>query len=138
MPRRPHTPSSEFHAELHAELPTEPPGDARASGCPAMRPAALKVAGKVTTKKPRARRERSPLEVIPGVGPAAAEDFNRLGFFEVTQLKGQNPQQLYDDICALDGMKHDRCVLYVFRCAVYYASRRKHDPEKLKWWNWKD
>jgi hypothetical protein len=29
-------------------------------------------------------------------------------------------------------------VLYVFRCAVYYASHEVHDPELLKWWNWKD
>jgi hypothetical protein len=32
----------------------------------------------------------------------------------------------------------DRCVLYVFRCAVYFASEAEHDPELLKWWNWKD
>lgn len=32
----------------------------------------------------------------------------------------------------------DRCMLYVFRCAVYYASSEQHDPELLKWWNWKD
>ncbi|NMB56563.1 pathogenicity locus, partial [Candidatus Beckwithbacteria bacterium] len=31
----------------------------------------------------------------------------------------------------------DRCLLYVFRCAVYYAKGGR-DPEKLKWWNWKD
>ncbi|MGA3073400.1 MAG: helix-hairpin-helix domain-containing protein, partial [Bryobacteraceae bacterium] len=30
------------------------------------------------------------------------------------------------------------CVLYVFRCAVYFASEAEHDPELLKWWNWKD
>jgi hypothetical protein len=29
-------------------------------------------------------------------------------------------------------------VLYVFRCAVYYASNSVHDQERLKWWNWKD
>ncbi|WP_334292712.1 helix-hairpin-helix domain-containing protein [Parasporobacterium paucivorans] len=29
-------------------------------------------------------------------------------------------------------------MLYVFRCAVYYANEEAHDPEKLKWWNWKD
>ncbi|NIV18422.1 MAG: pathogenicity locus, partial [Woeseiaceae bacterium] len=28
--------------------------------------------------------------------------------------------------------------LYVFRCAVYYASEEDHDPELLKWWNWTD
>lgn len=99
-----------------------------------MRPAARKV----SKKAPRARRERSPLEIIPGVGVATVEDLNRLGIFEVEQLKSQDPQRMYDDISALDGVKHDRCVLYVFRCAVYYASHRKHDPEKLKWWNWKD
>ncbi len=32
----------------------------------------------------------------------------------------------------------DRCVLYVFRCANYYAAHKRHDPELLKWWNWKD
>jgi hypothetical protein len=36
------------------------------------------------------------------------------------------------------GQHVDRCVLYVFRCAVYFASESKHDPELLKWWNWKD
>jgi hypothetical protein len=32
----------------------------------------------------------------------------------------------------------DRCVLYAFRCAVYYASHDVRDPKLLKWWNWKD
>jgi hypothetical protein len=27
-------------------------------------------------------------------------------------------------------------MLYVFRCAVYYASNETHEPERLKWWNW--
>ena len=36
------------------------------------------------------------------------------------------------------GVVQDRCLLYVFRCAVYYASAQKHEPEKLKWWNWKE
>jgi hypothetical protein len=31
----------------------------------------------------------------------------------------------------------DRCMLYVFRCAVYYAEGGR-EPEKLRWWNWKD
>nr|WP_321429915.1 helix-hairpin-helix domain-containing protein [uncultured Methanolobus sp.] len=29
-------------------------------------------------------------------------------------------------------------MLYVFREAVYFASNEEHDPELLKWWNWKD
>jgi hypothetical protein len=34
--------------------------------------------------------------------------------------------------------RQDRCILHVFRCAAYFASARKHGPELLKWWNWKD
>lgn len=128
MPRRPKTASSDSPC----------PAGATNVGCQAMRPIARKTARKSAEKAPHQRRVRSPLEVIPGVGVAAVEDLNRLGVHEVADLKGQDPQRLYDDICALDGVKHDRCVLYVFRCAVYYASKRKHDPEKLKWWNWKD
>ncbi|MHA2066255.1 MAG: hypothetical protein ACXABY_17925 [Candidatus Thorarchaeota archaeon] len=29
-------------------------------------------------------------------------------------------------------------MLYVFRCAIYYASNNEHDPQLLKWQNWKD
>jgi hypothetical protein len=29
-------------------------------------------------------------------------------------------------------------MLYVFRCAVYFATEEFHDPELLKWWTWKD
>ena len=32
----------------------------------------------------------------------------------------------------------EKCVLYVFRLAVYYANNEVHEPEKLKWWYWKD
>jgi hypothetical protein len=30
----------------------------------------------------------------------------------------------------------DKCLLYEFRCAVYFAEGGR-DQEKLKWWNWK-
>lgn len=86
---------------------------------------------------PRAAAIRK-LQEIPGVGPSIAHDLWRLGFGSVGELKGGDPQKLYDRLCDLKKAKIDRCCLYVFRCAVYYASRRKHDPEKLKWWNWAD
>jgi len=78
------------------------------------------------------------LQVIPGVGPSIAEDLNRLGIRKVSCLKGKNPEKLYARFCAMEGRPVDRCLLYVFRCAVYYASHQKHDPELLKWWNWAD
>jgi hypothetical protein len=54
------------------------------------------------------------------------------------ELSVLNPESLYSDLCQQVGQHVDRCVLYVFRCAVYFASETKHDPELLKWWNWKD
>jgi hypothetical protein len=75
---------------------------------------------------------------IPGVGKSVAEDLWNLGLRSVSDLKNQDPEDLYLRLCALQGTHIDRCMLYVFRCAVYYASNDSHDPELLKWWNWKD
>ena len=86
----------------------------------------------------RARRVKSELEEIPGVGPSIADDLISMGITRVAQLKGRSPEALYKKLCELTGERQDPCVLYTFRCAVYYASNAKHDPEKLKWWNWKD
>jgi Pathogenicity locus len=77
------------------------------------------------------------LSRIPGVGPSIATDLYRLGIREVAQLRGGNPQALYDELCRREEQHVDRCVLYVFRCAVYFASETRPDPELLKWWNWK-
>jgi hypothetical protein len=77
------------------------------------------------------------LRVIPGIGKSLAADLVMLGYTHVAQLKGQNPQRMYDKLCALTGVRQDPCVLYTFRCAVYFASTPEPEPEKLKWWNWK-
>ncbi|HUO28090.1 MAG TPA: helix-hairpin-helix domain-containing protein [Bryobacteraceae bacterium] len=88
---------------------------------------------------PNARQyARSALEEIPGVGPSIANDLHRLGIQTVAELRGRSPESLYRNLCEQVGRPVDRCVLYVFRCAVYFASEEKHDPELLKWWNWKD
>ncbi len=78
------------------------------------------------------------LQVIPGVGKSLARDLSDLGYQSVHDLRGQNPEKMYRALCQLRGEHIDRCVLYVFRCAVYFASHTDHDPERLKWWNWKD
>jgi hypothetical protein len=75
---------------------------------------------------------------IPGVGSSLAQDLNELGIHEIVDLNGSDPESMYAELCDLRGSKVDRCVLYVFRCAVYYANHSDHDPELLKWWNWKD
>lgn len=78
------------------------------------------------------------LQSIPGVGPSIAGDLYKLGVTCVEDLREQKPEDLYAALCAQTGQPVDRCVLYVFRCAVYFASHRHHEPQKLKWWNWKD
>ena len=77
-------------------------------------------------------------QTIPGVGKSIAQDLWNLGIRSLDELKDKNPQQLYEQLCALHGCHVDRCMLYVFRCAVYFASPIEHDFELLKWWNWKD
>ncbi|WP_461209714.1 helix-hairpin-helix domain-containing protein [Desulfocurvus sp. DL9XJH121] len=79
----------------------------------------------------------SDLQRIPGVGPSIAGDLLRLGHASVDSLRGQDPEALYRALMDLEGRHVDRCVLYVFRCAVYFAQGGR-DAEKLKWWNWKD
>lgn len=85
-----------------------------------------------------ATNRRSPLEAIPGVGPSLSRDLQDLGFSRVGDLKGEDPETLYQRLCHLRRTRVDPCVLYVFRCAVYFAGQDEHDPELLKWWNWKD
>jgi Pathogenicity locus len=75
---------------------------------------------------------------IPGVGQSVAGDFWNLGLRKVADLKRRNPQRLYDTLCKFEGVQVDRCMLYVMRCAVYFASTKKPKPDLLKWWNWKD
>lgn len=81
---------------------------------------------------------RDPLQEIPGVGPSIARDLRMLGIDRVGQLKGKNPERLYARSNALVGQTQDRCLLYVFRCAVYYASEPRPKARLLKWWNWSD
>ena len=78
------------------------------------------------------------LEQIPGVGTAVARNMRSIGIRSVGQLKGKNPDKLYRKLCDFKAAPVDRCMLYVLRCAVYYASNAEHDPALLKWWNWKD
>lgn len=77
------------------------------------------------------------LSVIPGIGPKVGMMLAEIGINDVSDLVERNPESLYDDICRFRGEILDRCVLYHFRCAVYFASNKTHEPKLLKWWNWK-
>ena len=75
---------------------------------------------------------------IPGIGINIAQDLQNIGIHCIADLKGKDPETLYVQDCLYKGYQEDRCQLYVFRLAVYYAEHESHDPEKLKWWYWKD
>jgi hypothetical protein len=81
---------------------------------------------------------RQELEAIPGVGPAIANMLRTVGIQSQHDLADKDPEKLYRHYEEHVGHHVDRCVLYVFRCAVYYCATPDPDPELLKWWNWKD
>src|SRR5258706_141892 len=81
----------------------------------------------------------SELMRIPGVGKSIARDLWNLGIRNVDDLKGKSPEKLYEQSNDLVGTVQDRCLLYVFRCAVYFAGTAPgmYEKEKLNWWYWK-
>lgn len=80
------------------------------------------------------------LMTMPGVGKSIANDLWNIGIRSVNDLKLRDPEELYDLSNRFAGVVQDRCLLYTFRCAVYYAKtpKSRQKPEMLKWWNWKD
>ena len=77
------------------------------------------------------------LQTIPGVGTETEKDLHALGVTRVEQLEGADPDELFARLTAHQGGYTDRCNLYVYRCAVYFAEGGR-DPDLLRWWRWKD
>ena len=77
------------------------------------------------------------LTSIPGVGKSIAADLEQIGIINPSDLCGRDPQELYDLSNKAAGKVQDRCLLYVFRCAVYCVSTPKPEKRLMKWWAWK-
>ena len=75
---------------------------------------------------------------IPSIGKACALDLWNIGLRCVSDLAGKNPAILYRQLNEITGTQHDICMLYTFKCAVYYATEKHPGREKLNWWYWKD
>jgi hypothetical protein len=84
------------------------------------------------------QRALEELQAAPGIGASLGRDLVALGIRGLSDLRTADPEELYERLCRRCGCRVDRCVLYSFRCAVYFASHEEHDPELLKWWSWKD
>ena len=78
------------------------------------------------------------LQTIPSIGKACSLDLWNIGIRDISDLAGQNPVDLYEQLNSYSGVTQDICLLYTFRCAVYYASEDIHEKEKLNWWYWKN
>jgi len=72
----------------------------------------------------------SALETIPNVGPAVARKLERLDIATVDDLRGRDGEDLFQRLCALDGRRHDPCLLDTFVAAVAYANGGPARP----WW----
>jgi len=87
------------------------------------------------SKKEKSIKE---LKSIPNIGPRIAEKFYNIGLKKVSDLKDRNPEEIYLRCCAAEGYQIDRCLLYVIRQAVYFASTKNPDPALLQWNLWSD
>lgn len=81
---------------------------------------------------------KTDLETIPNVGKKTKQALLNIGITCVEDLKGKNPEDLYLQDCLSKGFEEDKCQLYLFRMAVYYAENDVYEAEKLNWWYWKD
>lgn len=72
------------------------------------------------------------LRTMPNVGRAMAEDLMRLGVRSIAELKRRSPRRMYDQISAMDGVRHDPCVLDTFIAAVRYVEGAPARP----WWKY--
>jgi hypothetical protein len=72
------------------------------------------------------------LRQIPNVGPAIAGDLLRLGIADPADLVAREGDELYDELCRIDGVRHDPCLRDVFAAAVDYARGGPPRP----WWTY--
>ena len=63
---------------------------------------------------------KNDLKNIPGVGKNMEQHFFNIGIFTIDDLIGKNPEELFLKDCSVK------------------ANNSVREPEKLKWWKWKD
>lgn len=83
-------------------------------------------------------RKPDDLRIIHGVGVRIASKLHAIGIKTIADLMDKNPETIYELSNLHEGEIQDRCLLYVFREAVYFARTPHPDPKKLQWWYWKD
>jgi hypothetical protein len=70
------------------------------------------------------------LTTMPNIGPAVARRLIRLGIEGPSDLRGQDPEELFARLGRLDGAPGDPCLLDTFTAAVAFAEGGPAHP----WW----
>jgi hypothetical protein len=70
------------------------------------------------------------LTAIPNVGPAVARRLLALDIHGLEDLRGRDPEELFERLCALQGGREDPCVLDTLTAAVAFANGGPARP----WW----
>ena len=72
------------------------------------------------------------LTSLPNIGPKVAAKLRRLGIETPNDLHDQDGEELFERLCAMDGQRHDPCLLDTFVAAVDYAGGAPARP----WWEY--
>lgn len=70
------------------------------------------------------------LEALPNVGPAVAKKLELLGINDDGDLRDQDPDALFERLCAIEGRSHDPCLLDTFTAVVDHV----HGAPARPWW----
>jgi len=89
--------------------------------------------GAIPLARARELRALALFQRLPGIGPAMAEDFLKLGYREPAELAGEDPQRMVRRLERMTGAQ-DPCVGDAFACAVYYAEN-PDAPHDRQWWD---
>ena len=67
---------------------------------------------------------------LPNIGKAVAEDLRMIGIHQPSQLVGQCPFQLYEQLCQTTASRHDPCIIDIFMSVTSFMAGQEPRP----WW----
>ena len=72
----------------------------------------------------------SDLQSLPNIGKSIAADLRAIGINSARNLRRKRPIQVYHQLEATMGHRHDPCVLYTLLAAKHFLETE----ERLPWW----
>ncbi len=73
---------------------------------------------------------------LVSVGPATADDFDRLGILAVEDLVGLDAPTLFEQLQQIKGERVDPCCQDVFEAAIAQAENPRLPKKKCQWHYW--